>query len=57
MATTMGRRSFLGRAGVLAGGAVVSTTALQRLTASAAYAQGGPEAAGRGGRKGRGYGR
>ncbi|CAN5689107.1 DUF839 domain-containing protein [soil metagenome] len=41
MADTIGRRSFLGRAGVFAGGAVVSTTALQRLTASAAYAQKG----------------
>ena len=56
MATTIGRRSFLGRAGALAGGAVVSTTALQRLTASVAYAQSGPEADRRRGRKGRGYG-
>ncbi len=41
MTDTIGRRSFLSRAGVFAGGAVLSTTALQRLTASAAYAQKG----------------
>ncbi|MBW3610854.1 MAG: PhoX family protein [Actinobacteria bacterium] len=59
MATTMGRmgrRGFLGRAGVLAGGAVVSTTALQKLTASAAYAQAGPAAAREASRSGAGYG-
>ncbi len=59
MASTMGRmgrRSFIGRAGLLAGGAVASTTALQRLTASAAYAQTGSELAGDAARAGEGYG-
>jgi secreted PhoX family phosphatase len=56
VANTMGRRSFLGRAGVAAGGALISTTALQRLTASAAYAQQGPGAARDAARRGAGYG-
>ncbi len=52
----MGRRSFLGRAGAFAGGAVVSTTALQRLAASADYAQKESNDKKRPNRPGAGYG-
>lgn len=56
MATTMGRRSFISKAVVLAGGAVASTTALQRLAASGDHAQTGGGSAHEAAKAGVGYG-
>jgi secreted PhoX family phosphatase len=53
--TTLDRRSFLGRGALLAGGGLLSATALERLTARSAHAQSRPKR--KGGADGEGYGR